>query len=61
MSIRGLVILALLILSTFFILQNIESTTVSFLIWYIQMPLALLLAVTLGIGILIGLMVPRKR
>ena len=61
MSIRGVIILAVLILFTLFILQNIESATVSFLFWYAEMPLALLLAFTLSIGIFIGLMIPRNK
>lgn len=61
MSIRGLVIFALLILSTLFILQNIKQTTVSFLAWYVEMPLALLLVMTLGFGIVVGLMIPKKK
>lgn len=61
MSIRGLLIFALLILSTLFILQNTKQTTVSFLAWYVDMPLALLLVMTLGFGIVVGLIIPKKK
>ena len=60
--IMGAVLLAIFII---FILQNMASVTVNFLVFEMSMPRALLLSVTLLIGVLIGILLPfelqRKR
>ncbi len=58
----GAVMLAIFII---FILQNMASVNVNFLVFEISMPRALLLSLTLLIGVLIGIFLPfelqRKR
>lgn len=53
-----LLILALVIaiFSVVFALQNAMAITVSFLMWEIESSLALVLLVTLGVGIIVGLL-----
>lgn len=61
MSPRSIVASVLLVLCLIFLLQNLESTQVRFLFWYVAMPRALLLGVTVAIGVLIGLFLPRPK
>ena len=59
-NMRKIVIIILLALSIIFILQNIQTVTVSFLTISISMPRALLLTITLVFGIIIGLIIPKN-
>lgn len=61
MNIRKISIIVILILFLIFIFQNIQSVTVSFLTISVSMPRALLLSITLFVGILIGIFIPRDR
>jgi len=53
--ILGAVLLAVFII---FVLQNMASVSVNFLVFEITMPRAILLSVTLLVGILIGIVLP---
>lgn len=46
--------IALAILTALFVIQNAAVITVSFLIWEFEASLALVLILTLGVGVLIG-------
>jgi len=65
MSLSHIMGAALLAIFIIFILQNMASVTVNFLVFEISMPRALLLSLTLLIGVLIGIFLPfelqRKR
>ena len=54
MSARFIAILVLIALVLIFIFQNIEMVKVSFLIWEMSMPRALLIFITLVIGVAVG-------
>ena len=58
MSLKMVGILFLLIIFLIFTFQNIETVTVSFLMFDITMPRALLLLVTFAMGLLIGIFIP---
>ena len=58
MSLKMIIILILVLIFMIFIFQNIETVTVSFLMFDISMPRALLLVVTFAIGLLIGIFMP---
>tara|TARA_R110000868_G_scaffold9662_1_gene47736 strand:- start:627 stop:851 length:225 start_codon:yes stop_codon:yes gene_type:complete len=49
-------VIALSLLVAIFILQNMQTVAVNILFWQINMPRALLIALLLSIGILIGLL-----
>ena len=49
-------VIALSLLVAIFILQNMETVAVNILFWQINMPRAVLIALLLSIGILIGLL-----
>lgn len=58
MSIKIIIVLILLSLFLVFIFQNIETVSVSFLMFEINMPRALLLIITLAAGLIIGIFIP---
>jgi uncharacterized integral membrane protein len=47
----------ILLVVLIFVFQNMEVVTVDFLFWEISLPRAMLLSLTLGIGILLGLLI----
>jgi uncharacterized integral membrane protein len=49
-------VITLTVLSTIFILQNMQMVTVEVFFWELSMPRALLMALLLIIGIVIGLL-----
>jgi uncharacterized integral membrane protein len=49
--------LVIAILAVIFALQNSMTVTISFLVWEVTASLSLVILITLGIGILIGLLV----
>ena len=51
-------IIVLLIIFAIFLVQNMASVTVSFLIYDVTMPRALLLIFTLALGIIVGILLP---
>lgn len=54
MSARFIAILVLIVLVVIFIFQNIEMVKVSFLIWEMSLPRALMIFITLVIGVVVG-------
>jgi putative membrane protein len=58
MSLKMIIVLILFLIFLIFIFQNIETVTVSFLMFDISMPRALLLVVTFAIGLLMGIFIP---
>jgi len=54
MSARFIAILVLIVLVLIFIFQNIEMVKVSFLIWEMSLPRALMIFITLVIGVVVG-------
>lgn len=61
MTARFIAILVLVCLVLIFIFQNIEIIKVSFLIWDVSMPRALMIFITLIIGVLIGYLSRRPK
>ena len=57
-SVKKYLVLVLGVITLLFIIQNTESTVVSILFYQISMPRALLLALVLAIGIIIGVFLP---
>lgn len=51
-------IIVLLIIFAIFVVQNMASVTVSFLVYDVTMPRALLLMFTLALGIVVGILLP---
>jgi len=58
MSFRTIVFIILGILFLVFVFQNIQTVSVQFLIYEINMPRALLLIITWFVGLLIGIFLP---
>ena len=58
MQFKTIVILSVLFLFAVFVIQNLTSVTVNFLIFELTMPRALLLVLCLVIGVLVGLVLP---
>jgi len=58
MSFKMIVISILVILFFVFVLQNLANVTVNFLFFTMSMPRALLLIISLAIGMLIGILIP---
>ena len=54
MSARFIAILVLIALVVIFIFQNLEVVKVSFLFWEISSPRALMIFITLVIGVIVG-------
>lgn len=52
---------ALIAFSVLFILQNLVTVEVKFLIWSLSVPRAVLVAVMIGIGFVIGLIFAQHR
>jgi uncharacterized integral membrane protein len=57
---KYILLIILLVLFIIFIFQNTASVTVRFLTFEAMMPRALLLTVTLALGVLIGIFVPYR-
>lgn len=55
---KVIVLISLLVLFFIFVLQNISSVTVSFLVFDMSMPRALLLLITFALGLLVGIFIP---
>jgi uncharacterized integral membrane protein len=58
MSFKMIVISIIVVLFFVFVLQNLANVTVNFLFFTMSMPRALLLIISLAIGILIGILIP---
>ncbi|TFH00802.1 MAG: DUF1049 domain-containing protein [Calditrichales bacterium] len=58
MQIKTVVTLSILFLFMIFVIQNLTSVSVNFLVFEITMPRALLLILCLLIGVLAGLFLP---
>ena len=58
MSVKFVVLLFLVVLFLIFIFQNIETVSVSFLMFEMNMPRALLLIITFMVGLLAGIFIP---
>ena len=58
---KTIVTIVLLVLLLIVIIQNSEETPTVILFWTITMPRALLLGITLLIGIVMGLLMRRKK
>ncbi|GAA0859020.1 LapA family protein [Aliiglaciecola litoralis] len=54
-------IIALIALCAIFVLQNLQTVTVSFLFWEFSLPRAALVCVMLLIGLIIGMLVNSSR
>jgi uncharacterized integral membrane protein len=53
----SILIVALIILFVIFILQNAEDVDLTFLVWGVEMPKALLMMICAALGFLVGLLV----
>lgn len=60
MNIKHVIVGVLIILFLIFIFQNTTSVTVAFLMFHITMPRALVLILSLAVGIIIGILLPYK-
>ena len=58
MNVKYILVIILLSLFGIFIVQNTESVTVKFLMLDAMLPRAILLLLTLAVGILIGIFIP---
>jgi uncharacterized integral membrane protein len=58
MSAKAIIVIILVILFLIFVFQNIQTIAVNFLTFEISMPRALLLIITLAVGLLIGIFMP---
>lgn len=58
---RKIAIVALIVLAVVVVLQNTAAVNTRFLLWEVSAPRALLLAVTLLIGFVIGLLTAWRR
>ncbi len=58
MKAKQIIYIVLLSLFGLFILQNIASVTVNFLLWEIKLPRAILLLMTFFLGLGLGLLTP---
>ncbi|MDP2647091.1 MAG: LapA family protein [Desulfobacterales bacterium] len=56
MNARLTAMLVLICLVLIFVFQNIDTITLSFLIWDVSMPRALMLFITLTVGVVIGIL-----
>ena len=61
MKAKTIFIIVLTILIVIFALQNTEVVNVKLLFWSIQIPRALLIFCCLGVGVIIGLMIPSSK
>ncbi len=59
MRLRAVVLIILVLLALVVVAQNTEPTDVTFLFWTFTLSRILLLAILLGVGILIGLLLGR--
>jgi len=55
-SIKSIVSLSLIIAVLIFTIQNIAAVEIQFLVWSFSIPRALLIAILLGIGFIIGML-----
>ena len=58
MSAKSILIIILVVLFLIFVLQNIKTVTVHFLMFEVSMPRVLLLMITWAVGLLIGVLMP---
>ena len=58
MSVKAIIFIILIVFFLIFVFQNIQTVTVNFLMFDVSMPRALLLIITLAVGILIGIFTP---
>jgi uncharacterized integral membrane protein len=58
MSTKTIIVIILGVLFLIFVFQNIQTVTVSFLVFEMSMPRALLLIITFAVGLLIGIFLP---
>ena len=58
MSTKTIIVIILAVLFLIFVFQNIQTVTVSFLVFQMSMPRALLLIITFAVGLLIGIFLP---
>ena len=58
MSVKMIIISIIVILFFIFLFQNLDTVSVNFLVFEMSMPRALLLIITLAIGMLIGIFAP---
>jgi putative membrane protein len=55
-SIKSIISLLLIIAVLIFTIQNIAAVEIQFLVWSFSIPRALLIAILLGIGFIIGML-----
>ena len=60
MQFKYIITLILFVLFIIFVLQNTVTITVKFLIFEATMPQAILLSITLAVGVLIGIFIPYR-
>lgn len=58
MNFKIVLIILAVILFTFFLLQNTETVTVTFLFFDTTLPRSILLFITLALGMFIGILIP---
>lgn len=56
-SIKSIISLLLIIALLIFAIQNIAGVNIQFLLWSVSLPIAVLTALLLGIGFLLGVLV----
>ncbi len=61
MRIRIFITIILVILLVIFTIQNSEIVSIKMFFWFFEMSRALLIIVCLCIGLLIGLLIPKKK
>jgi len=55
-SIKSIISLSLIIAVLIFTIQNVAAVEIQFLLWSFSIPRALLIAILLGIGFIIGML-----
>lgn len=60
MKFKTIIITLAVIVFLIFVLQNTAMLTLSFIVYEITMPRAILLSLTLGLGVIIGVLLPYK-
>ena len=53
---RKIIITILLVFAVFFVLQNTQDVSITFISWSLNFPLALIIGIALGVGLCIGLL-----
>lgn len=54
-KVKSIISIVLIILSVIFLLQNMVTVKIDFLVWTLELPRALLVVILIGIGFVIGL------